>query len=343
MRRFVLIPMLIAGAALAASAAQPAVAAAKTYRVAAWTFGDSASLTQAADRHALDQVDVDWYISHKNGTVGAVDQDPAYVRLARARGLTVFATVANWNVAKGRFDRAVAQAILATPGTRSRHVDRLVNLCRVRDYNGIDLDWEALRAADRDHFATFVEALAARLHAAGKRLSIAVYPKTSEPGQWQGQRSEDWQRLGAAVDQFKIMTYDYSGSWTRPGPVAPPSWTSHVLDFAQTIVAPRKIWMGVPFYGFDWGGGHCTSLTWTGAQDLIARYHPQVEHAASHEACFHYRANGHRHEVYFQDRVALAAKLRMLRRKHPRIAGIAIWRMGGEPATFWDEIAAQLK
>jgi spore germination protein YaaH len=342
-RRFALIPILIAGVALGAAATPPAVAAAKTYRVAAWTFGGSASLTQAADRHALDQVDVDWYISHKNGTLGAVDQDLAYVRLARARGLTVFATVANWDTARGRFDRAIAQAILAGPGTRSRHIDRLVNLCEVRDYNGIDLDWEALRAADRDHFATFVEALAERLHAAGKRLSIAVYPKTSEPGRWQTQQSEDWQRIGQAVDQFKIMTYDFSGPWSPPGPVAPPSWTSRVLDFAQTIVPPRKIWMGVPFYGFDWGGGHCASLTWTGAHGLITRYHPHVGHAASHEAYFHYRHNGHRHEVYFQDRVALAAKLRMLRRKHPRIAGIAIWRLGGEPATFSDEIAAQLK
>jgi len=346
-RRFVpiplLIPLLIAGATLAVAAAAPAVAAAKTYRVAAWTFGAVGSLTQATDRHALDQVDVDWYISNKNGTLGTSDQNLAFVQLARSRGLTVFATVANWNIAKGRFDRAIAQAILAGPGSRSRHIGRLVNLCKVRDYNGIDLDWEALRAEDRGPFATFVEALARRLHAAGKRLSIAVYPKTSEPGQWQTQRSEDWPRIGHAVDQFKIMTYDFSGPWSQPGPVAPPSWTSHVLAFAETIVPPHKIWMGVPFYGFDWGGGHCTSLTWSDAQDLIARYHVHVGHAASQEAHFHYRHDGHRHEVYFQDRVALAAKLRMLRRKHPRIAGIAIWRMGGEPAAFWDEIAAQLK
>jgi spore germination protein YaaH len=346
-RRFVLItaliPILAAYAALAVAAAPPAAAAATTYKVAAWTFGDRASLTQAADRHALDQVDVDWYISNKNGTLGAVDQNLAYVRLARSRRLTVFATVANWNTAKGRFDRSIAQAILAGPVTRARHIDRLVNLCKVNGYNGIDLDWEALRAADRDRFSTFVETLAQRLHAAGKLLSIAVYPKTSEPGQWQGQRSEDWLRIGKAVDQFKIMTYDFSGPWSRPGPVAPPSWTSHVLDFAQTIVPLQKIWMGVPFYGYDWGGGHCASLTWTGAHDLIARYHPQVHHAASHEARFHYRAGGHRHEVYFQDRVALAAKLSMMLRKHPRIAGIAIWRMGGEPAMFWDQIAAQLK
>ena len=145
------------------------------------------------------------------------------------------------------------------------------------------------------------------------------------------------------MDQFKIMTYDFSGPWSRPGPVAPPSWTSHVLAFAETIVPPHKIWMGVPFYGWDWGGGHCRSLTWTDGHALIARYHPQVGHPASHEAHFYYRASGHRHEVYFQDRVALAAKLSMMLRKHPRIAGIAIWRMGGEPAMFWDQIAAQLK
>jgi len=36
-------------------------------------------------------------------------------------------------------------------------------------------------------------------------------------------------------------------------------------------------------------------------------------------------------------------KLEMLRKAHPTIAGIAVWRMGGETSKFWKEIVRQLR
>ena len=63
----------------------------------------------------------------------------------------------------------------------------------------------------------------------------------------------------------------------------------------------------------------------------------------SREARFTFRdARGRRHIVYFQDRAAIGAKLDVLRLRHPGIAGVAIWVMGGEDPRFWPLLAARL-
>src|SRR5665648_1283431 len=167
----------------------------RQYRVSAWYQSKSTSSTARAD-----------------GAVTAENENLDLVAAARESGLNIFATVTNTKDAGGTFSRGVAAAILASPELRRRFIDNLVTLVEDKGYDGIDLDWEALKAADRERFSSLVEELAAALHGKLRFLSIAVTPKTSEPGQWDNQIFADWDRIGKAVDEFKIMTYSYSGS-----------------------------------------------------------------------------------------------------------------------------------
>jgi spore germination protein len=313
------------------------------YCVSAWTFGSRPSLARATGARAIDEVDVDWYWSTAGGGVATSGEDPEYVAEAHAAGLSVLATVSNWSAAIGGFDPTIAAHILVSPASRAVHVAALIDLCASRGCDGIDLDWEMLRAGDRERFSLFVEALAVALHAQGKRLSIAVHAKESEPGSWSGAQAQDWRRLGAAADLLKIMTYDYSGAWSGPGPVSPPAWVDRVLAVAESQVDPAKVMMGVPFYGYDWCGKNVTSLTWSQATRLRQSRHAKLVRGPSREASFAYVRQRARHTVYYQDAAAIAAKLDVLARKHPRIAGICIWVMGGEDPAFWPLIAARLK
>ena len=220
----------------------------------AWTLGDAASLEAATAANAVDEVDFDWYHTQADGSVTAEDEDPDLVGAAREHDLNIFATVTNSTSSGSAFSRDVAAAVLASPDRRRRFIDDLLTLVEDMGYDGVDLDWEELRPADRDSFSVLVEELAEALHAEHRFLSIAVMPKTSEPGEWDNQKYADWSRIGKAVDEFKIMTYSYSGPWGDPGPQAPAEWVDRVLTFAERKVPPRKISMGIPFYGFDWYG-----------------------------------------------------------------------------------------
>jgi len=320
----------------------PAAVAADSWQVSAWTFGSRTSLQAAVGAGALDEVQTDWYTVRANGALVAQDADPTFVQLAHSLGCRVLATVSNYSGAD--FSPQLADAILGSPAARARLIAELVAACRTVGYDGIDLDFESVPAADRGLLSSLVEELATALHAEGKILAMAVHPKTSEPGDWFGARAEDYARLGAAVDAFQVMTYAYSGPWSRPGPIAPPKWADRVLDFAESQVDPAKIWMGVPFYGADWWPGGGAEISWKSATRRLAAHHSaRLTRTPSREARFTYRdGRGRRHTVYFQDRVALAAKLAVLREHHPSIAGIAIWVMGGEDPRFWAQIGRRL-
>ena len=130
------------------------------YQVAAWTFGDSASLQAASDRAAIDEVDIDWYVSQRNLSVKGSGVDRSFVSAAHARGIKVFATVSNYSDSLGDFDPDLASGILAGKASSNKHISAIVSLCMAGGYDGVDLDWEALHPADRNRFSVFVTSLA---------------------------------------------------------------------------------------------------------------------------------------------------------------------------------------
>ncbi|HEX5642675.1 MAG TPA: glycosyl hydrolase family 18 protein, partial [Thermoleophilia bacterium] len=224
------------------------------YLIGAWTFGDRGSLERAVDAGALDEVSADWLQSRADGTVVAPRLDTGFIEAARDRDCRVFVTLTDYDQAEHTFDPSISAAILRTAATRRRHAAAVAAWCREYDVAGVDVDWEAVKGSRRDAFSAFVEELAARLHADDRLIAVDVYPKLREPGGWDGPRGQDWERLGRAVDQFRVMTYNYSGSWSGPGPLSPPEWMDRVIGFAETQVAPRRIVMGLGFYGREWRG-----------------------------------------------------------------------------------------
>jgi spore germination protein YaaH len=316
----------------------------RAWRVTAWNTGDAASLDRAAAAQAVDEVDFVWYLSQADGTVVAEHEDLELVRETRRRGIQAFATVVN-RTPGGDFEGDIAARILESDEARSKHVDTLVSLVVDKGYDGLDLDWELVSPDDRDRFSQFVEELAEALHDKDRLLSIAVFPKDSEPGRWDTQKAADYARLGAAVDEFKVMTYSYSGGWSDPGPQTPLAWARKVLRFAASQVPPEKVLMGVPFYGFDWHGEATTAVFWEDADASLRESEAAVaRHDASGEATFTYTdADEVLHTVWFQDRKAVAKKADYFTRKLGDLAGIAIWQMHREDPRFWTTVSKELR
>ncbi len=310
------------------------------YLVGAWTFGDQASLEAGVEAGALDEVSLDWLQSRADGSVVAPRFDGDFLASARREDCRVFVTLTDYDETQHTFDPAISAAILETAASRRRHAEAVAAWCREYGVAGVDVDWEAVKASRRDEFSAFVEQLARRLHADGRLIAVDVYPKVSEPGGWDGPRSQDWKRLGRAVDQFRIMTYNYSGSWSGPGPLSPPDWMDRVLRFAETQVPAERIVMGLGFYGREWRrDGTTADLVWTDVLAARRDLDPRETRTASRELYLSYRRDGERVEAFFPDAPAVRAKVRMLLSRHPRIHGVYAWMMGQEDPRVWRELA----
>jgi spore germination protein len=312
------------------------------YLIGAWTFGDRDSLEAAVKAGAIDELSADWLQSRADGSVAAPRLDTGFIAQAERDDCRVFVTLTDYDETLNTFDPAIARAILASPQARKQHAAAVVAWVRAYDVAGVDVDWEAVKGSMRDEYSAFVEELARRLHAAGRLIAVDVYPKTTEPGGWDGPRAQDWARLGRAVDQFRVMTYNYSGSWSGPGPLSPPDWMDRVLSFAETQVAPRRIVMGLGFYGREWHGSTTTDLLWDDVAAVRAGLSPRETRTASRELYLSYRRDGATHEAFFPDAVAIRAKLAMMLSRHPHIRGVYAWQMGQEDPRAWRELARAL-
>ena len=309
------------------------------YLIGAWTFGDRASLDAAVKAGAIDEVSADWLQSRADGSVVAPRLDADFIAEARRKDCRVFVTLTDYDETRHTFDPAISAEILASPAARRRHAEAVAAWCRRYDVAGVDVDWEAVKGSRRDAYSAFVEELAARLHEDDRLIAVDVYPKLSEPGGWDGPRAQDWARLGRAVDQFRIMTYNYSGSWSGPGPLSPPDWMDRVLRFAETQVAPRRIVMGLGFYGREWRGSATADLVWDDVEEIRANLDPRETRTASRELYLAYRRDGSRYEAFFPDAAAVRAKVRMLLSRHPHVRGVYAWLMGQEDPRVWRELA----
>ena len=312
------------------------------YLIGAWTFGDRPSLAAAVKAGAIDEVSADWLQSRADGSVTAPRLDTDFIAEAKRKDCRVFVTLTDYDEAQHTFDPAISAAILATPESRRRHAEAVAAWCKAYDVAGVDVDWEAVKGSRRDAYSAFVEELARRLHADDRLIAVDVYPKLKEPGGWDGPRAQDWARLGRAVDQFRVMTYNYSGSWSGPGPLSPPDWMDRVISFAETQVSPRRVVMGLGFYGRDWRGSSTTDLLWDDVAAIRASREPRELRTGSGELFLEYEYDGQTHQAFFPDAQAVRAKVQMMLAEHPHIRGVYAWRMGQEDPRAWRELRKAL-
>lgn len=159
-----------------------------------------------------------------------------------------------------------------TPANLPAFVSNLVNFVNLYGYDGLDIDWEPFLSTDATQYTSLIDALrAAPGFPSNKLLTIAApaYPSfgDSPTAEFTILASEQ-----AKLDQINVMTYDLSGpypgwvTWFNSpifdgGFVFPgtselvPSVQGAINNFTGNGVAPAKLGVGVPFYGYVWTGG----------------------------------------------------------------------------------------
>jgi spore germination protein len=292
----------------------------------------------------VDEVSPFWYSLDRRGRVVLADDehttvDRSTVRFLQRRGIRVLPTVTN--LRNGDWAPELVSGMLHDPAAVDRHVRALTALAVDEGYDGIDLDYEDLRAADREAYSAFLRRLAGALHAADKLLTTSVHPKVSDAGYDERNRAQDYRAIGAAVDQVRVMTYDYSWETSPPGPVAPAGWVEDVIAWTVTQVPPEKVVLGAVLLGYDWVAGRGETVDHGQAVALARRHGAEIARDRDRAPWFRYQdAAGRRHEVWWEDAESVAVKLRLVARYG--LGGAFFWNLGGEDPAVWPVARATL-
>ena len=150
--------------------------------------------------------------------------------------------------------------ILGNDANRATLVKTITDLVIANKFDGIDLNFEGFAYVDKiatwptiqTRWVKFVSDLSVALHSQNKLLSVTtpylLDPATGKKGYYH----YAWPEISSYIDRLNIMFYDYHKYDTKPGPIGPISWFEPSLLYALKHVAPYKIYIGTPNYGYNW-------------------------------------------------------------------------------------------
>lgn len=208
---------------------------------------------------------------------------------------------------------------------RERLISDLVSA--VKDYDGLQIDYEYIPPRDAQNFITFLQEVRKRLPAK-KIFSVAVPARMRTI-------SDDiyhYPKIAATSDRVFIMAYDEHWSTSAPGSIASLGWCRRIAEYARTVIPSEKLVMGLPSYGRTWGRTWNRAFYHSGIKRIWRENgQPRIE-----------RTEGIPHfsftvplsvTCYYEDDFSLMERSRIYERLG--IQKIGFWRIGFEEPSFW--------
>jgi len=320
----------------------PIVAAAAPVRassrpvVLGWNFSGSTQtyIARSGRVPGLNTVSPGWWLLRADGTIRDAG-DHRYSDWAHERGLRV------WPMFTNNIDQAASHRVFTDAALRRSVIARVAALARAERADGVNVDWENVRTADRDGFSAFLKQASAAWHEAGLLVSVDVTARTDT---WQlGDWSESFDRraVSEAADYVVLMAYDEHNRLRPLGSTASLPWVRQSLSYLLRDVSASKVILGVPFYTQDWSADpkrrmEVLTIAQTPARlrtyRAVVRWDPTVGQSVAT-----YKRNGFVHTIWVEDRRSLQLKAALVR-EHG-LAGVAAWRIGFETPGDWRAIA----
>ena len=280
-------------------------------------------LTLTADGAGLDDRDWDPALTPHNLEV---------VSIARGHHIQIWPVLSN--AEKRVFDTARASRLLHSDAAQDKLIAALRDWLRARNFQGVNLDLEALPDVD----LPLVPRLLARMRAAFARAGLGVSCDIQSTND-----QLDWKALAAPCDFVIVEGYDQHAMVDEPGPISSMDWYRTQLDHAVKEVPSNKLVMGLGNYAYDWtaGGTEAEPLTYLEAvlrardrrqgeaPDSVVNFDPEALNPT-----YNYEDDdGKDHEVWLLDGVTGGNQLQLAHSLGVR--QYAIWVLGSEDPSLW--------
>lgn len=232
----------------------------------------------------------------------------------------------------GRFNNYLITTLVNSETVKNTLLQNLLTVLGEKGFLGVDVDFEYILPQDRMPFAAFVADLRNFLAPYGYSVSVALAPKISDDQPGLLYEGKDYRLLGEAADSVLLMTYEWGYTYGPPMAVAPINKVHEVVDYAVTRIAPSKINLGIPNYGYDWTlpyergvSAARTISNLEAVQIAVNAGVPILFDETAMSPYFRYTENGRQHEVWFEDVRSLNEKYSLL--PEYGLRGIGVWQI----------------
>ena len=262
----------------------------------------------------------------------------SYITWAHNNGYKVWPSISNNSYINTTSD------IMRDYKLRQNLINKIVSLVVKYDLDGINIDFENMKAEDKSLFNRFIIELTPRLKEYGKVVSVDV---TAPDGSENWSMCYDRHTIGKVADYIVYMAYDQNGD-SKEGTTAGCDWTeANIKKFVgtQEEIDSKKIILAVPFYTRVWytnanGQKNSVAVDMKRLDEIIPSGSTRTWDDSLKQYVTEYTKNGRKYKVWIEDEKSLDAKLSLI--SEYNLAGAAYWKKGSETNSIWNMISNKL-
>ena len=315
------------------------------------TFDYYSEVTSAPNRdgtkiEGVNVVSPSFFYIDKNATFkeNIGDEGKAYIDWAHNNGYKVWAMVSNAPAAKE--DLKITSRIMNSYEKRKKLIGILVNRCVQYGLDGINIDFENMKAEDKDVYSRFIIELEPRLKEIGVVLSVDV---TAPDGGETWSMCFDRNVIGNVADYIVFMAYDeYGTSSTKSGTTAGYDWVKlNLTKFLQTEeIKSDKIVLGIPLYTRIWTenkDGTLVKSSTVNMKDIDSVLPSDVEKKWDDQLKQYYvefEKDSTIKKMWIEDIQPLKEKVSLI--TDNKLGGVASWQKGMESDEVWSMLNEEL-
>lgn len=270
--------------------------------------------------------------------------------------LQVLLSVGGWLGSGGFSDAAL------TPESRDSLIQSAIELIERFHIDGLDIDWEypgqtgagnRFREEDKRNYTMLLAGLRKRFDQEERELKTPLVLTIAAGASDDFLAHTEIARVARSVDAINLMAYDYYEPGSEPitgnhaplymDPADPRKVSADisVRHFESAGVPPRKIILGVPFYGHIWGhvapvnhglfqAGSPVPNVFVRYKDIVTNILPQgFTRYWDASASVPYLYNADKQQfVSYEDPESLALKCAYVQHQH--LAGVMFWEYGAD-------------
>ena len=275
---------------------------------------------------SLNVVFPEWFLLKDEGNDVESLIDDRALKLMREHNVAIIPMLSNFynQVWNGKN----VHRVIANKSNRTELIQNLIKRLDDNHFAGLNIDFEELQENSDEHLTEFIKELSVALHSRGYLLTQDIAPGNSD---------YDLKKLSAYNDYLVVMAYDQHYQTSAPGPVSDLRWVAKALGAITNQVDPQKLIIGAPTYGYDWPKtGDAADVTYQEAVITAKESEAEIQFdKQSSNLTFQYEDdNDQPHTVWFTDAGTTFNLLRLI--DGTRIAGVALWRLGGEDVRLWE-------
>ena len=279
----------------------------------------------------LDVISPTWfYLNDDEGGI-ADFSSKEYVKTCHGAGVQVWGLVSD--IENGAVN---GTTILGRTSFRDNLVGNLIGAALASGMDGINVDFEHVKAEAADSYIEFIKELSLKCEANDLFLSVDDYPPASFNQYYNRSVQADY------ADYVVLMAYDehYSGG-EEAGSVASLPFVKEGIEGTLQEVPAERLILGMPFYCREWVDTNGTLESFNLEMENVPKYLTEhdlkkewIEELGQNYA--EYTDGDAKHMLWIEDAESLTKKLALM--EEYGLAGGSFWRLGFEPENIWTVI-----